>query len=73
MSKDLLETIAALDEELTRSKQFVNENNFHHGTSVYVVVSRYRKELKELRKTIMDDVAIDGIKNYDATEKSVHY
>jgi hypothetical protein len=36
---------------------------------VYVIISRYRKELKELRNTIADDNCLDGIHNYSECEK----
>ena len=62
--KDLDQIITALDEESARVKTFLTENNFHHGTSIYPIVARYRKELKELRNIISADYHEDNIKNY---------
>jgi hypothetical protein len=66
--KDIEMIIKDLDEEILRTKLWINENRYHHGTSVYPIVARYRRELKELRKTIQDDLHLDGIKNYSECE-----
>jgi hypothetical protein len=67
--KNLDLIIDDLNKEIVRSKQFLDDNGYHHGTSVYVIISRYRKELKELRNTIADDNCLDGIHNYSECEK----
>lgn len=66
--KDLAEILKDLDTELERSKMFVNQNGYHHGTSINRIVHRYRTELKELREAIRIDIVEDGIKNYSECE-----
>ena len=60
----LKKMIDDLDAEITRCKLFLIENDYHHGTSQYVIVNRYRNELKDLRKVIFDDYQIDNIREY---------
>lgn len=67
--KDLEKMLADLDGEIARSKLFINENGYHNGTYLNAVVRRYRKELKEYRRLVADDLHIDGIKNYKDCEK----
>lgn len=66
---NLEKMLADLDDEIMRSKLFLNENGYHHGTYLNAVVGRYRKELKEYRRLVADDLHIDGIKNYKDCEK----
>lgn len=66
--KDLPDIIKDLDDEILRSKLFVNENGYHNGTAINEVVRRYRKELKQLRKIILDDFREDNINNYRDVE-----
>lgn len=66
--KDLPDIIKDLDDEILRSKLFVNENGYHNGTAINEVVRRYRNELKQLRKIILDDFREDNINNYRDVE-----
>jgi hypothetical protein len=68
MRNDLEKIISDLDGEIMRTKMFINANCYHHGTSVWAVVNRYRNELKALKSIIQDDLHIDGIKNYGDLE-----
>ena len=62
--KDLKEIVEDLDGEIERVKVFINENGYHHGSSIYIIAKRYRDELKELRKLIRGDLIEDKIQNY---------
>ncbi len=53
--KEYLDTVAKIDIELSRVKQWANENDFHVGTSMWMVVTRYRRELKVLRAQLYDN------------------
>lgn len=53
--KEYLDTVAKIDIELSRVKQWSNENNFHVGTSMWMIVTRYRHELKALRAQLYDN------------------
>jgi hypothetical protein len=66
--KDLTLIVRDLDDEILRVKNWINENRYHHGTSIYPIVARYRRDLKDLRKIIADDMHMDGIKNYSEIE-----
>ena len=49
--------------ELERVKDFVNTKGYNNSTAVNQIVSRYRKELKTLLKTLNDDIN-DGLEDY---------
>ncbi len=61
---DLQAIIDCLDEEIRRTKTWVNTNGFHHGTAMSVIVRRYRDDLKKYRKLVRDDLHEDGITDY---------
>ena len=69
--KNLEKMINDLDEEIIRVKMFCNENGYHHGTSIFQIVHRYRNELKQLNKLICDDFFIDKIENYSECENNI--
>ena len=62
--KTLEAMLADLDDEIIRSKLFVSNNGYHHGTAINQIVSRYRNELKEYRMIVSDDLHLDGIVSY---------
>lgn len=66
--KDLNNIISDLDHELYRAKKFLTDNKYHHGTSVYTIVNRYRNELKDLRRVINSDLSESNIQNYKDIE-----
>ena len=66
--KDLTDIIKDLDDEIIRSKMFVNENGYHNGTAINTIVRRYRNELKQIRKILWDDLHEDKINNYHEVE-----
>ena len=67
--KDLADILADIEAESSRCKQFINENGYHNGTALNAIVRRYRKELKEYRKIVLDDLHEDGIDNYQECEE----
>ena len=52
MKKELEKQFNLLMDECMRVKQFINENEFHCGTAPFVIVKRYRDELKEHLKIL---------------------
>lgn len=50
--KEFERTIALLNEEILRSKLWVNTHGYDVGTSVNFIVRNYRKELKLLAKEL---------------------
>jgi hypothetical protein len=47
MSEEIKKQINLLQEEQTRVKQFINENNFNCTTAPYVIAKQYRDEIKK--------------------------
>jgi hypothetical protein len=45
-----------LDQEQQRVKQFINENNLHCLTAPYIIVNKYRKDLKNYMKILRDNI-----------------
>ena len=65
--KTIDEMIEDVEDELQRSKNFVNSNGYHNGTALTQIVRTYRNELKKLL-TIMIDDKRDGVVKYGETE-----
>jgi hypothetical protein len=61
--KNLNEMIVDIDKELAEVKNFVNENGYNNGTAIAQIVRKYRKELKEYRQILINDLD-DGVVNY---------
>ena len=66
--KDIKTQIAELDQEISRVKMVANANGYHTGTAQNIIISRYRTELKGLRRRMGEDVAEDNITHYDNTK-----
>ena len=49
--------IKDIDKEIIRSKSWINESGYHYGTSLSIVVRRYRDELKMLKRTLSDNIS----------------
>jgi hypothetical protein len=47
MNEEIKKQINLLEEEQTRVKQFINENNFNCTTAPYVIAKQYRDEIKK--------------------------
>jgi hypothetical protein len=47
MNEEIKKQINLLQEEQTRVKQFINENNFNCTTAPYVIAKQYRDEIKK--------------------------
>ncbi len=47
MSEEIKKQINLLEEEQTRVKQFINENNFNCTTAPWVIAKQYRDEIKK--------------------------
>ena len=47
MGEEIKKQINLLEEEQTRVKQFINENNFNCTTAPYVIAKQYRDEIKK--------------------------
>jgi len=55
MTTEINKLIEDVDSELYRSKEFVNNNGYSNITAINCIVRKYRNELKELRKIIVED------------------
>jgi len=47
MNEEIKKQINLLEEEQTRVKKFINENNFNCTTAPYVIAKQYRDEIKK--------------------------
>jgi CCR4-NOT transcriptional regulation complex NOT5 subunit len=47
MGEEIKKQINLLEEEQTRVKQFINENNFNCTTAPWVIAKQYRDEIKK--------------------------
>ena len=65
MQTNLKQILIDLDEEIIRTKLWLNEHQYNHGTAVWHIVYKYRKQLKEYRKLVWDDMSLDGLEKYD--------
>lgn len=65
MQTNLNQILSDLDEEILRTKLWLNTHGYNHGTAVWHIVYNYRKELKEYRKLVCDDKNLDGLESYD--------
>jgi hypothetical protein len=55
MMQDINELIEILGMEQLRVKMWLNENGFHHGTAPFIIAKRYRDELKQYLRLVMED------------------
>jgi peptidyl-tRNA hydrolase len=62
--KPIKEMLADIQQELTRSKTFINENGYHHGTAICEITRNYRSQLKKLYKIMYDDMHLDSVETY---------
>ena len=65
MQTNLNQIITDLDSEILRTKLWLNNCGYNHGTAVCHIVSKYRKELKEYRRIVAEDFRLDGLVKYD--------
>ena len=65
MQTNLNQIITDLDEEIRRTKLWINEHRYNHGTAVWHIVYKYRQELKEYRKLVAEDFRLDNLETYD--------
>lgn len=68
MKQNIDEFIADLDTEIMRTKLMLNSKGYHHGTSMFMVVYRYRNELKQLRRLALEDKHEDNLNSYKEVE-----
>lgn len=71
MKQNIDEFITDLDEEIMRTKMLLNSKGYHHGTSMFLAVYRYRNELKQLRRLALDDKHEDKINSYKEIEDAL--
>lgn len=64
MKQNLEELIEIINEEQFRIKLWMNENRFHHGTAPFIIAKRYRDELKQYLRLILDDKADGDYSSY---------
>ena len=65
MQTNLNQILTDLDSEILRTKLWLNNFGYNHGTAVWHIVYKYRKELKEYRKLVSDDIHFDQVEKYD--------
>lgn len=68
MKQNIDEFIADLDDEIIRTKLLLNTKGYHHGTSMFMAVYRYRNELKQLKRLALDDKHEDNLNSYKEVE-----
>ena len=71
MKQSLEELIEIIGLEQARIKMWINENNFHHGTAPFIMAKRYRDELKNYLRLVMEDKRDEEYTSYRELEDNV--
>jgi hypothetical protein len=68
MKQSIAELIEIVELEQSRVKMWLNENNFHHGTAPFIIAKRYRDELKNYLRIVMEDQRDEEYSSYRELE-----
>lgn len=68
MKQNFKELFDMLDKEQMRVKTWINENGFHSGTSVGLMASKYRKELKSYMGLLLEEIRDGDFESYREIE-----